>query len=70
MLNQFPKGWNEERVRELLAHYEEQTDEAAAAEAEEALAHSTDTVMTVPHELGHSEKITMPACTNIPAFRE
>jgi hypothetical protein len=51
MRNQFPKGWNEERVRELLAYYEEQTDEAAAAEAEEALANSTDTVMTVPHEL-------------------
>jgi len=34
--NQFPPGWDEERVRHILAHYELQTDEEAAAEDEVA----------------------------------
>ena len=33
----FPPGWDEERVRKVLAHYEEQTEEAAVAELEEVL---------------------------------
>jgi len=28
----FPAGWDEERVRRVLSHYEKQTDEEAAAE--------------------------------------
>ncbi|MEK7729823.1 MAG: hypothetical protein AAB354_15555 [candidate division KSB1 bacterium] len=32
--NQFPPGWDERRVREVLDHYENQTDEEAAAEDE------------------------------------
>lgn len=32
--NQFPPGWDERRVREILDHYENQTDEEAAAEDE------------------------------------
>ena len=47
----FPPGWDEERVRKVLAHYEEQTEEEAVAEDEAALAESTETVMEVPHEL-------------------
>ena len=30
--NKFPPGWDEERVRRVLAHYEEQTEDDAAAE--------------------------------------
>jgi hypothetical protein len=30
--NQFPKGWDEDRVRGVIRYYEQQTDEAAAAE--------------------------------------
>ena len=30
--NKFPLGWNEERVRQVLAHYEEQSEAEAAAE--------------------------------------
>jgi len=32
----FPKGWDEERVRRVLAHYETQTEEEALAEDEAA----------------------------------
>ena len=32
--NRFPPGWDEQRVREILDHYENQTDEEAAAEDE------------------------------------
>jgi hypothetical protein len=49
--DRFPPGWNEERVRKVLAHYEEQTEDEAVAEDEAALEESTQTVMEVPHEL-------------------
>ena len=32
----FPLGWDEERVRRVLAHYESQTEEQAVAEDEAA----------------------------------
>jgi len=32
--NRFPKGWDESRVREVLDHYESQTEEEALAEDE------------------------------------
>lgn len=47
----FPPGWNEERVRKVLAHYEEQTEEEAVAEDEAAFEDSTQTVVEVPKEL-------------------
>jgi hypothetical protein len=49
--DRFPPGWDEARVRQVLAHYEEQTEDEAVAEDEVALAESTQTVMEVPHEL-------------------
>jgi hypothetical protein len=49
--DRFPSGWDEARVRKVLAHYEEQTEDEAVAEDEAALAESTQTVMAVPHEL-------------------
>jgi len=33
-LNQFPPGWDERRVRKVIEHYDNQTDEEAAAELE------------------------------------
>ncbi|HSG38463.1 MAG TPA: hypothetical protein VLE27_02400 [Thermoanaerobaculia bacterium] len=47
----FPEGWDEERVREVLKHYENQTDEEAIAEDEAAFESSSETVMSVPSEL-------------------
>ncbi len=49
--NKFPPGWDEERVRRVLAHYEEQTEAEAVAEDEAAFEHRTHTVMEVPTEL-------------------
>ena len=47
----FPEGWNEERVRKLLAHYEAQSDEEAVAEDEAAYESVTHTAMEVPTDL-------------------
>jgi hypothetical protein len=49
--NRFPPGWDEERVRRVLEHYEDQTDEEAVAEDEERYDSATHTVMEVPAEL-------------------
>jgi hypothetical protein len=46
--NRFPPGWDEERVRKVLAHYEEQTEAEAVAEDEAAFEEPTQTVMEVP----------------------
>ncbi len=32
--NEFPAGWDEERVRQVIAHYEQQTEDEAVAEDE------------------------------------
>jgi len=49
--SKFPAGWDEQRVRRVLEHYEQQTDEQAVAEDEAAYEDSTQTVMEVPREL-------------------
>ena len=47
----FPSGWDEDRVRRVLAHYEEQTEEEAVAEDEAALEDKAQTLMEVPNDL-------------------
>jgi hypothetical protein len=49
--NKFPRGWDEERVRRVLAHYEQQTEELAVAEDEASFEDRTQTVMEVPKDL-------------------
>jgi hypothetical protein len=49
--NKFPPGWDEQRVRKLLTHYDEQTEEEAVAEDEAAFEDSTQTVLEVPKDL-------------------
>lgn len=46
--NRYPRGWDAERVRRVLAHYENQTEEQAVAEDEAAFARTSRTVMKVP----------------------
>ena len=48
--NNFPNGWDEDRVRRVLAHYEAQAQDEALAEDESGIA-SSATVMNVPHDL-------------------
>jgi hypothetical protein len=47
----YPAGWNEERVRKLLLHYEAQTEDEAVAEDEAAFRRRDQTVMVVPKQL-------------------
>ncbi len=47
----FPPGWDEQRVRSVLSHYESQSEEEAVAEDEAALEGKAGTVMEVPTEL-------------------
>ncbi len=49
--NAFPPGWNEKRVKDVLAHYESQTEEEALAEDEAAFEVAGQTVMEIPTEL-------------------
>jgi hypothetical protein len=49
--NVFPPGWDEERVRALIAHYENQTEDEAVAEDEAAFENEDFTVMLIPNEL-------------------
>ena len=45
--SKFPERWGEEKVRRVLAHYEEQTEDEALAE-DEAGMESSETVISVP----------------------
>ena len=46
-----PTGWDEVRVRDVLAHYESQSEDDQAAEIEAALRADGTTLMAVPDEL-------------------
>ncbi|HSL85192.1 MAG TPA: hypothetical protein VLF66_20655 [Thermoanaerobaculia bacterium] len=47
----FPLGWDEQRVREVIEHYESQSEEEAVAEDEAAFESTHETMMAIPHEL-------------------
>jgi hypothetical protein len=47
----FPPGGDEKKVREVLEHYENQTEEEALAEDEAAFSAEGQTVVVVPTEL-------------------
>jgi len=47
---EFPSGWDEEKVRRVLAHYEKQSEDDALLE-DEAGMEPSETVMNVPHDL-------------------
>jgi hypothetical protein len=47
----FPPGWTEKRVREMIAHYEKQSEEEQAADIEAALQDEGITMVAVPTEL-------------------
>jgi hypothetical protein len=49
--NRFPPGWNEQRVRDVLDHYEAQTDEEALAEDEASFEDEPETIIKVPMQL-------------------
>jgi hypothetical protein len=47
----FPPGWDEKRVRDVLAHYESQSEDEQFAEIEAALESDDTTLMAVPTKL-------------------
>jgi hypothetical protein len=47
----FPTGWDEERIRKLAEHYDNQTEDEQVAEHEAAFRAAGQTVMVVPTEL-------------------
>jgi hypothetical protein len=50
-LNRFPADWDEARVRRVLEHYEQQTEDEAVAEDEAAFRSRSQTVVLVPKGL-------------------
>ena len=49
--SRYPAGWDEARVKRVLAHYEHQSDDEAVAEDEAAYESTTHTAMEVPVDL-------------------
>jgi hypothetical protein len=49
--SRYPAGWDEARVKRVLAHYEPQSDDEAVAEDEAAYESTTHTAMEVPVDL-------------------
>jgi hypothetical protein len=47
----FPPGWDDQRVCEVLAHYETQTEAVAVAEDEAARDDASQTFIEVPNQL-------------------
>ena len=47
----FPAGWDEQRVKDVLAHYESQTEDEEFAEIGAVLESKDDTLMSIPKEL-------------------
>jgi hypothetical protein len=46
-----PPGWDEERIRQVIAHYENQTEDEQFAEIEAAREAEGVTMMAIPTEL-------------------
>jgi hypothetical protein len=49
--NKYPSGWDEDRVRRVMAHYEQQSEEEAVAEDEAASEDKGVAVVEIPKEL-------------------
>ena len=49
--SRFPKGWDGDRVKRVLDHYENQTEDEAVAEDEAAWEDRSHTFIEVPNEL-------------------
>jgi hypothetical protein len=47
----FPPGWNEKRVKDLIAHYENQTEDEEFVDIEAAREAEDITLMAIPSEL-------------------
>jgi len=48
---EFPRGWDENRVKKVLSHYENQTEDDALTEDEAAWKAKSATFIEVPNKL-------------------
>jgi hypothetical protein len=48
---QFPPGWDEKRLKHLISHYENQTDDEEFADIEASREAEDITLMAIPTEL-------------------
>jgi hypothetical protein len=51
MKKRFPEGWDENKVKTVLLHYEKQTEDEASKEDELAFKNRNLTVMEIPVQL-------------------
>jgi hypothetical protein len=49
--SKYPPGWDEDRVRRVMDHYERQSEEEAVAEDEAAFEDESQAVLEIPKEL-------------------
>lgn len=49
--SKFPPGWNAERVKSVIEHYEAQSEDEAVAEDEAAYEMPGQTIMEVPTDI-------------------
>jgi hypothetical protein len=49
--SKYPPGWDEDRVRRVMIHYEQQSEEEAVAEDEAAFENQGLAIVEVPKEL-------------------
>lgn len=49
--NQFPSGWNEDKVKQVIDFYDNQTEDEAVIEDEAIEKTSEQTTMQIPHNL-------------------
>jgi hypothetical protein len=55
--NRFPEGWNKDRVRSVLEHYEQQTADEAVAEDEAVFRLKGQTAVQVPKRLARNKSL-------------
>ena len=46
-----PPGWDEQRIKEVIAHYDAQTEDEEFAEIEAAHESKDETLMSIPSDL-------------------
>ncbi|MPZ50589.1 MAG: hypothetical protein GEU75_15045 [Dehalococcoidia bacterium] len=51
MTQKLPDDWDEDQIRRIIDHYDNQTEEEAIAEAEAAYERSDSAMIQVPNEL-------------------
>jgi len=68
-MSEYPPGWDEDRVRRVLEHYERQTEEEAVAEDEAAFEEETGTVFQVPKELVPKVRELIASHNSVPPKR-